>query len=104
MDVITLGESMVLFEPMDGGNLQYAPLFRKTIGGAESNLAIGLSKLGHKVSWISKLGDDPFGKYIYSFIKGEGVIVDHVQFMKEKNTAVFFKETGKYRQTNIYYY
>lgn len=104
LDVVTLGETMVLFEPMEGGNVQYAPLFRKTIGGAESNIAIGLAKLGHRVSWISKLGDDPFGKFIYSFIKGEGVDVEHVKFVKERQTAVFFKETGKYKRTNIYYF
>jgi len=75
MDVVTIGETMVLFEANERGLLQYDQHFQKSIGGAESNVAIGLSKLGHKSSWISKLGNDPFGKYIYSYLKGEGVDV-----------------------------
>lgn len=105
MDVVTLGETMVLFEPLqDGGRMQYSESFRKTIGGAESNVAIGLSKLGHRATWISKLGEDPFGRYVYSYLKGEGVNVDHVTFTKDKHTGVYFKETGGFNQTNIYYY
>lgn len=99
-----MGETMVLFEANDRGLIQYDQNFYKSIGGAESNVAIGLSKLGHNSMWISKLGNDPFGKYIYNFIKGEGVDVSAVKFTDEKPTGVFFKENGKFNSTNIYYY
>lgn len=56
MDVVTLGESMVLFTPDSVGSFCYAGKFDKTIGGAESNVSIALSRLGHNVGWISKLG------------------------------------------------
>ncbi|WP_257349808.1 sugar kinase [Pseudalkalibacillus decolorationis] len=104
MDVITLGESMVLFEPNENGLLQYTENFKKRVGGAESNVAIGLSKLGHSVSWISRLGDDPFGRYLYSFIRGEGVHVGQVKFDSYSSTGVYFKQTGGFNQTSIYYY
>jgi 2-dehydro-3-deoxygluconokinase len=104
MDVVTLGESMVLFEPNENGLIQYTDHFKKRIGGAESNVAIGLSKLGHSVSWISRLGDDPFGRYIYSFIRGEGVNVTQVKLDPHANTGIYFKQTGGFNQTSIYYY
>jgi len=104
MDVVTLGETMVLFEPFQDGRMQYSDNFRKSIGGAESNVAIGLSKLGHRAAWISRFGQDPFGRYIYSYLKGEGVDVDHVVFDEEYRTGVYFKETGGFNQTNIFYY
>ncbi|MBM7587436.1 2-dehydro-3-deoxygluconokinase [Bacillus pakistanensis] len=104
MDVVTVGESMVLFEPNENGLIQYTDHFKKRIGGAESNVAIGLSKLGHSVSWISRLGDDPFGRYIYSFIRGEGVDVSQVKFDSNANTGIYFKQTGGFNQTSIYYY
>lgn len=103
MDVVTIGESMVLFEPHEDGLIQYTENFKKRVGGAESNVAIGLSKLGHAVTWISRLGNDPFGHYIHSFIQGEGVKVKAV-FDQEAPTGVFFKQTGGYSQTSIYYY
>src|SRR5690625_1626087 len=105
MDVVTLGETMVLLEPFqEGSRMQYSENYRKTIGGAESNVAIGLSKLGHQATWISKLGQDPFGRYVYTYLKGEGVNVDYVTFDRNKRTGVYFKETGGFKQTNIYYY
>ncbi len=61
MDVVTLGETMVLFVPTETGPLKYIYQFNKHIGGAESNVAIGLSKLGVKAGWISKLGKMDLG-------------------------------------------
>ena len=103
MDVVTIGESMVLFEPHEDGMIQYSENFRKRVGGAESNLAIGLSKLGHSALWISRLGNDPFGKYIHSFISGEGVTVK-VNFDSHASTGIFFKQTGGFNQTKIHYF
>ncbi len=48
-DVVTIGESMILFQSMTDSSIQYAPLFTKTIAGAESNVAIGLTRFGKKV-------------------------------------------------------
>lgn len=103
MDVVTIGETMVLFEPCENGLIQYAENFKKRLGGAESNFAIGLSKLGHSVLWVSRLGNDPFGRYIQSFIRGEGVNVI-VHNDEQAPTGVFFKQTGGYKQTSIYYF
>lgn len=94
MDVVTLGETMVLFVPTETGPLKYIYQFNKHIGGAESNVAIGLSKLGVKAGWISKLGKDGFGDYIESFIRGEGVDVSQVKEDEEHPTGVFFLKRG----------
>jgi 2-dehydro-3-deoxygluconokinase len=104
MDVITFGETMTLFVSQSIGPLRFANNFEKTIGGAESNLAIALSRLGHDVSWFSRLGDDEFGKYVRNFIRGEGVDTSHVIFDKDLPTAVFFKERQAYKEPKIYYY
>ncbi|MED5051681.1 PfkB family carbohydrate kinase [Anoxybacteroides rupiense] len=70
VDVVTVGESMILFQPMTDGSLRYSPLFTKSIAGAESNVAIGLTRLGKKVRWISRLGCDPFGDLIVRRLPG----------------------------------
>lgn len=104
MDVITLGESMVLFTPEESGPLRHVSGFRKTIGGAESNVAIALARLGHQVGWISKLGKDEFGLYVRNFIRGEGVDTSKVLFNQQMPTAVFFKERRAHSDPSMYYY
>lgn len=91
-DIVTFGESMVLFQPFQGEALRYAPLFSRTIAGAESNVAIALSRLGKKVRWVSSLGEDPFGDLILSTLAGEGVDVSCVKRDADAPTAVFFKD------------
>jgi len=103
-DVVTLGESMVLMQPMSEGSLAYAPLFTRSIAGAESNVAIGLSRLGFKVRWISRLGADPFGDVILSTLAGEGIDVSQVKRDSAYPTAIYFKEFKGYGDPNVYYY
>jgi len=104
MDVVTLGESMVLFNPSTEGSIKYVYQFTKSIAGAESNVAIALALLGHQVGWISQLGDDGFGHYIRSIIAGEGVDVSQVTFTSDHPTGILFKERFSYADPNVYYY
>ncbi|MBU3182266.1 sugar kinase [Clostridium psychrophilum] len=104
LDVITLGETMVLMSPTTGGSLKYANSFNKQIGGAESNFAIGIIRLGHSSGWISKVGNDPFGEYLLSFIRGEGVDVSKVKIDNQAQTAIYFKEFHELKDPTVYYY
>lgn len=104
LDVVTFGETMVLMSPEISGPLRYVNRFMKQIGGAESNFAIGIVRLGHKAGWISKLGNDEFGKYIVSFIRGEGVDTSRVKFDSEAPTGVYFKERREWGESKVYYY
>jgi 2-dehydro-3-deoxygluconokinase len=104
MDVITLGESMVLFKPDSVGPLRYVNSYSKAVGGAETNVAIALTRLGHQVGWVSKLGNDEFGLYVRNVIRGEGVDTSRVVFDDQAPTAVFFKERKTNQDPNIYYY
>ncbi|MBS4212322.1 sugar kinase [Neobacillus rhizophilus] len=103
-DVLTIGESMVLFQTIGEKGIKYEPLFTKSLAGAESNVAITLTRLGKKVRWVSKLGKDPFGDYILSTLGGEGVDVSYALRDVEKPTAVYFKESKSYGDPTVYYY
>lgn len=102
-DVVTIGETMVALVPELVGPLRYNPSFRPRIAGAESNLAIGLAKLGHRASWISRVGDDEFGHYVNNAIRGEGVDTSGVVFDPDHRTGIMFKEMGV-GETRVYYY
>ncbi|CAH0343845.1 sugar kinase [Bacillus sp. CECT 9360] len=104
MDVVTIGETMVVFSPDEQGPLRHARSFSMKFAGAESNVAIGLSRLGHQVRWISQVGNDEFGDAMTAFIRGEGVDVHYVTKDSAAATGVFFKEFRRMNDTRVYYY
>jgi 2-dehydro-3-deoxygluconokinase len=104
-DVLTFGETMVLLAPgSERDRLESASFFHATIGGAESNCAVGLARLGHSVCWVSRLGDDPFGLRILKSLRGEGVDVSRVQLSANEPTGIMFKEPGPGNTSRIFYY
>ncbi|WP_245522809.1 sugar kinase [Thermoanaerobacter italicus] len=104
MDVVTFGESMVVFNPDSRGPLRYVHTFSKSLGGAEMNLAIALARLGHSVGWFSRVGDDEFGRFILNSVRAEGVDVSRVIIDKESYTGILFKEWYYTSNPNVYYY
>lgn len=104
MDVISIGETMVLFTPNTLGKIRYANQYTSRIAGAETNTLIGLAKLGHKAGWISRLGRDEFGELILNTVRGEGVDVSKVVMDDEAPTGILFKEIINQDSVNIYYY
>ncbi len=104
LDVITIGESMVVFNPLQDVSFIDTHLFMKQIGGAESNFAIGLSRFGHNVGWISRLSDDAFGYFVHNTLRGNGVDTSFVQFDDTHPTGLLIKERIIQDQTNIHYY
>ncbi|WP_085506106.1 sugar kinase [Thalassobacillus devorans] len=104
MDVVTLGESMVLFASNSQGLLRYANDFSARVAGAESNVMIGLSRLGHKAGWISRIGNDELGQKVRSFIQGEGVDISQVKIDETFPTGIFLKEALNRERSRVYYY
>ncbi|WP_226681953.1 sugar kinase [Sutcliffiella horikoshii] len=104
MDVVTIGETMVVFTPESSRLMRYAHSYSRRIGGAETNVALGLIRLNHQVGWISKVGDDEFGKAVVSFVRGEGVDVSQVKVDSSAPTGVYFKEIRSGNQVRVSYY
>ncbi|MFZ7198749.1 sugar kinase [Avibacterium avium] len=77
-DVITFGEAMVMFIAQDIGSLENIEFFVKKIAGAELNVATGLARLGVNVAWISRIGNDSFGKSILNHLRKEKINSDFI--------------------------
>lgn len=103
-DVITIGESMITFDPDVKGPMKFVNGFKKKVGGAELNVAIGCSRLGLKAGWISRLGNDEFGKYIQTFARGEGVDISQVSLVDDHPTSLNFKEIMEDGNVRTFYY
>lgn len=103
-EIITIGESMVMMIASQGEPLEFVANFSRHVAGAESNVAIGLARLGHQVGWISSLGDDPFGTYIRNTIRGEGVDTSAVRISPHHPTGLLVKERNDIGDPQVYYY
>lgn len=104
MDVITIGDALITMNPQTSGPLRFVNTFERKIGGAELNVAIGCSRLGLKTGWISRLGNDEFGRYILSYARGEGIDTSKVELVNGFPTSVYFKEILNEERINSYYY
>jgi 2-dehydro-3-deoxygluconokinase len=102
--LITIGESMILMIAEQSGPVEFVTSFTRKLAGAESNVAIGLSRLGHQTGWISSIGDDPFGVYVRNSIRGEGVDTSLVTVSPIYRTGLMVKEQSDAGDPKIYYY
>ena len=103
MSVLTAGETMVLLDPLDEGGPAQGTRFQLRIAGAESNVAVALTRLGVPVAWVSRLGDDDFGRLVADTLTGEGVELRWVRRDSTAPTGVFFKFRSAGRTRVLYY-
>ena len=73
LDVLTIGEPMVLFAAYEPGPLASVSRFRRFCAGAELNVAIGLARLGLRVGYLSRVGGDSFGSFLLETMNNEGI-------------------------------
>ena len=102
--VTTLGEALVVLDPLSKGPLRHVRSFEKNVGGAEFNVAVGLSRLGHAAGWAGRLGDDVFGAGILAFARGENVDVSRATLDPDAPTGLYFKEWRSLGQLRVNYY
>ena len=90
-DVALFGEMMMMFVADRPGPLEHAASFHKRTAGAETNVAIGLARLGLRVGWASRLGTDSMGRYLLGEMQREGVDCSHVVCDPAQRTGFQFK-------------
>ncbi|MFD0362269.1 sugar kinase [Nocardia sp. GCM10030253] len=90
---VTIGEGLAVLVARPGP-LEDSEIFERTAGGAESNVATVLAQLGVDAAWISRVGDDGFGRYLVEHLADRGVDVSAVVTDPTRPTAVYVKERG----------
>jgi 2-dehydro-3-deoxygluconokinase len=91
LDVVTLGEAMALFVAGESAPLESVRHFEKRTAGAETNVAVGLARLGLGVGWVSRLGDDSMGRFLIDEFTREGIDCSHVALLPGARTGFMFK-------------
>jgi sugar/nucleoside kinase (ribokinase family) len=91
LDSIAIGETMALLVADEPGPLADAQHFSRRLAGADTNVAIGLARLGFQVGWISRLGADSFGTYVRRSIEAEGINTSRVETDAQRSTGFMLK-------------
>ncbi|MFG3000353.1 sugar kinase [Streptomyces sp. NPDC048340] len=73
MSVFTFGETVLALR--GSGPLRLGGTLEVSVAGAESNVAVGLARLGHEVRWAGAVGDDEAGELVLRTLRAEGVDV-----------------------------
>lgn len=100
--VVTLGEALIGLDS-GGGRIESAHALTKSLGGAESNTAIGLARLGHRTAFLGRVGDDPLGREVERTLRGEGVDVSCLVRDVSRPTGLMLKERWGGRVSVFYY-
>lgn len=102
--VISFGETMIRYSPKNFERIEQTNEFEINIGGAESNFAIAFSKLGGDAAWISKLTNNPLGKFIRNKIREHGVETSNILWTEDYRNGKYYIEFGKKpRRTSVIY-
>ncbi|TFY91371.1 sugar kinase [Pseudomonas kairouanensis] len=91
IDILSFGETMAMFVAEQTGDLAQVAQFHKRIAGADSNVAIGLSRLGFNVAWLSRVGNDSLGRFVVDTLQKEGLDCRHVAVDPLHPTGFQFK-------------
>lgn len=91
-DVVTMGEAMALMIARQPGLLEEVREFERATAGAELNVAVGLSRLGFKVGYISSLGQDSLGRHLRAFMAAEGLDLRHLRTDERYPTGFMLKQ------------
>lgn len=103
LTVFTLGETLALMHSAKQGPLAYAAQLDVASGGAESNLAIAMTRLGIDVTWLGRIGADSLGDRVLADIRGEGVMPIVIRDSRAP-TALMIKERRTGSHTRVWYY
>ncbi|MEM3988794.1 MAG: sugar kinase [Desulfurococcaceae archaeon] len=90
LDFTSIGEVMVQLNALSPGPLRYVKYFEVHVAGSESNIMVGLVKLGYKTGIVTRVGNDEFGKLVLNFLRGEGVDVSRVKVDESAPTGIYF--------------
>lgn len=102
--VMLIGEPMGLFIAKNEGSLDQVTDYTMVVAGAEFNVAVGLARLEHSVTYMTCLGSDPFGKLIVNVLGKNGIGSEFVSYSEERPTGFMLKGKVSTGDPEIFYF
>jgi 5-dehydro-2-deoxygluconokinase len=105
LDVLAVGRLGVDLYPLqDGVGLEDVSTFGKYLGGSAANVAVAAARHGHRSGLISRVGDDPFGRYLTRELERLGVDARFVPADPVLKTPITFCEIFPPDDFPLYFY
>lgn len=104
-DLLALGRLGVDIYPLqDGVGLADVDTFGKYLGGSAANVSVAAARYGRRSALISRVGDDPFGRYLLRELDRLGVDNRYVATDPALKTPVTFCEIFPPDDFPLYFY
>ena len=103
-EFVTIGESLGLFRGDTAGPLGVGSGHTFSFAGAESNVSIGLARLGHQVAMLGRVGDDAAGHVIAERLHAEGVDLSGLVVDQAAPTALMLRQSRTVDRITASYY
>ena len=100
--VFTFGETMGLVAADGIGPLAHARGFSLSIGGAESNVAIGVARLGGAATWLGRVGPDATGALIATRLRSAGVRTVAIADAAFTGLMVRYRRSGEFAHVDYH--
>jgi 5-dehydro-2-deoxygluconokinase len=105
LELITMGRVGVdIYPEQIGTALEDVTSFAKFLGGSSTNVAVAAARLGRRVATITRTGDDPFGRFVHTALRGFGVDDTWVTPVAGLPTPVTFCEIFPPDDFPLYFY
>ena len=105
-DLILLGRVAVDLNPVD----YYCPLnesttFKRYLGGAPANIAVGLARLGKKCGFFARVSDDQLGTFVTDYFDNEGIDTSYIKRCRNgEKIGLTFTEIKSETESSIVMY
>jgi 2-dehydro-3-deoxygluconokinase len=93
-DVVTFGEAMIRLSPPNFQRLEQSRSLDLNVGGAELNVAVGLTRFRMRSAWVSRLPKNPLGYLIRDRAQEFGVDCSHIVWSDQGRAGLYFLELG----------
>src|SRR5699024_6701260 len=104
-EFLTIGEPLTLFASEETDkSLAEAAHFQKFLAGAEVNVAVGVSRLGHSTEYISSVGADSFGDFILNQLKSNRIGTKYIRTSQDFWTGFQLKNRVSQGDPSIFYF
>jgi 5-dehydro-2-deoxygluconokinase len=105
LDVLAVGRLGVDLYPLqDGVGLEDVSTFGKYLGGSAANVAVAAARHGRRSALVSRVGDDPFGRYLTRELERLGVDARFVPTDPVLKTPITFCEIFPPDDFPLYFY
>lgn len=105
LDVLSIGRCGVDLYPLQSRvGLEEVSSFGKFLGGSAGNVAVATARYGHRVGFLSRVGDDPFGRFVRAELEDLGVSTAYLSVDPGLPTPVTFCEIFPPDSFPLYFY